>query len=127
MFTQFGMEVFYFIFYNLWITKAGLIYDIHALLENIGVCRVAHLEEGFLFNAEDAIVDVEIGNEEVEHVLAGAFLETARQFEQTQSEQTWNPLFPHHLVLHFFLQLTLILINLFIISLSEEHFSGKFV
>lgn len=124
---QLGMKVFYLIFYYLRITKAGLIDDIHALLENVWVRRVAHLEDGFLFNAKDAIVDVEIGNEEVKHVGARAFLETARQSEQSQSKQARNPLLPYHLVLHFPLQLTLVLINFFIISLSEEYFSGKLV
>lgn len=62
---------------DLWVTKASLVDDMHALFDNVWVSRVPHLKDGLLLNTEYPIVGVEVRNHEVEDVGAGAFLQTA--------------------------------------------------
>ena len=80
---EFGVEVLDFILDDCWIAETRTVYHFHTLLHDKRVRWVSHLEERLLLQTEHSIVCVQVWNGEVKDVRAGAFFQTACQFEQT--------------------------------------------
>ena len=74
MFTELRVHVFNLILDNSRVAKARLINNVHSLLKDQWVGRIAHLEQSSLLKAKDAVIDVQVRCHEVKDVRSRAFL-----------------------------------------------------
>ena len=98
--TELRVHVFNLILDNGRVAEASLIDYIHALLKYQWMGGIAHLKQCTLFEAKDAVIDIQVGCHEVKDVCSRAFLQTSRQFKQAQAEKYGDPLPVEHFVLH---------------------------